>query len=48
MDTELTPLATAAHGLHEWYSSLVGAGFTPDQAIKIVCTGISGAAEEKR
>jgi hypothetical protein len=39
----MTELAAGAHQLHELYRSYVGAGFTEQQAMTLVCTLIQGA-----
>jgi len=43
---EFTTLALAAVQLHEWFDSLVGAGFTEAQAMQIVCSAVSGGRSE--
>lgn len=44
MDGDTTPLADMAVITHEFYESLVTAGFSPAQAMQIVCSHIMGAA----
>lgn len=43
----LTALAEGAAQLHELYTAYVAAGFTPAQAMQLVCAMVGGAAGQR-